>query len=49
MCLRRFGTLDILRNLSLILSQFICNKTCVQKLKRKLKKEIYIADKCILN
>ena len=38
-----------LRNLSLILSQFICNKTCVQKLKRKLKKEIYIANKYILN
>ena len=38
-----------LRNLSLILSQFIYNKTCVQKLKRKLKKEINIANKYILN
>ena len=38
-----------LRNLSLILSQFIDNKTRVQKLKRKLKKEINIANKYILN
>ena len=47
MCLRRLEHWIFLRNLSLILCQFIYNKTCVQKLKRKLKKEINNAKKSV--